>query len=285
MPQAPSNLVIRQAAANDISIITEFIDTAFLVHRNLDWRPLMEWVEQPPFLLRFTNHKLTALLSCAADPEGIAWIHAFIMDQWSGQVNTIWLSLFDPAMATLAETRNKVFSVSLSDWYTRLLKSSGFTLFQNIVVLQWGRVMPPSKNIPPEVFIRPMEPTDLDQVAEVDRQTFEAAWVISRTSLQSAYLKSSHASVAEINDRIIGYELSTANHLSSHLTRLAVLPEFTHQNLGYTLATQMLEYFARRGIWQITVNTQDNNHASLSLYRKLGFFLTSDSFPVFAYSG
>jgi len=285
MPHASSNLVIRQAAANDISIITEFIDTAFLVHRNLDWRPLMEWVEQPPFLLRFTNHKLTALLSCAADPKGIAWIHAFIMDQWTGQVNTIWLSLFKPAMATLAETRNQVFSMSLSDWYTRLLKSSGFALFQNIVVLQWGKVLPPSKSIPPEVFIRPMEPTDLDQVAEVDRQTFEAAWVISRTSLQSAYLQSSHASVAEINDRIIGYELSTANHLSSHLTRLAVLPEFTHQNLGYTLATQMLEYFTRRGIWQITVNTQDNNHASLSLYRKLGFFLTSDSFPVFAYPG
>ncbi len=281
MQQSDSNLTIRQADHNDITAITDFIDKAFLVHRNLDWRPLMEWVDQCPFLLRITSNKITSLLSCAPDPEGIAWIHAFVVDQWTGQVNTIWHSLLDPALASLAETRNSLYSVSLSDWYTRLLKESGFSLFQNIVVLHWGKVLPPAISIPPEVLIRPMEPADLDLVAGVDQRAFEAAWVISRDSLQRAYLQSEHASVAEVDDRIIGYELSTANHLSAHLTRLAVLPEFTRQNIGYALTSQMLEHFTRRGIWQVTVNTQDNNLASLSLYRKLGFYQTSDSFPVY----
>lgn len=281
MPQVPANLVIRQADTQDIPVITDFVDRAFLVHRNLDWRPLMEWVDQPPFLLRFTGNKIESLLSCAPDPEGISWIHAFVVDQWSSQVEAIWRSLLDPALGFLTETRSQLFSVSLSDWYTRLLKASGFTLFQKIVVLHWGKILLPSVNPPPEVMIRPMEQADLNHIAVVDKQAFEAAWVISRDSLQRAYLQAEHASVAEINGRIIAYELSTSDQLSAHLTRLAVLPEFRGQKIGYTLAQQMLEYFTRRGIWQITVNTQDNNQASLSLYRELGFYQTSDSFPVY----
>ena len=283
MPLTPTDLIIRQAHNRDISIITELIDKAFLVHRNLDWRPLMEWVDQPPFLLRIMNQKLTALFSCAPDPEGIAWIHAFIVDQWSGHLDTIWFSLLEPALSVLSETRSRIYSVCLSNWYSRLLKSSGFSLFQNIVVLQWSKILPLPTVIPPEVMIRPMQPADLDQVAEVDKQAFEDAWVISRTSLQRAYLQSSHASVAEIDEQTIGYELSNANHLSAHLTRLAVLPQLTRQNIGYALTAQMLEYFTRQGIWQITVNTQDNNRASLSLYKKMGFYQTSDTFPVFTY--
>lgn len=283
MPLTPTDLIIRQAHNRDISIITELIDKAFLVHRNLDWRPLMEWVDQPPFLLRIMNQKLTALFSCAPDPEGIAWIHAFIVDQWSGHLDTIWFSLLEPALSVLSETRSRIYSVCLSNWCSRLLKSSGFSLFQNIVVLQWSKILPLPTVIPPEVMIRPMQPADLDQVAEVDKQAFEDAWVISRTSLQRAYLQSSHASVAEIDEQIIGYELSNANHLSAHLTRLAVLPQLTRQNIGYALTAQMLEYFTRQGIWQITVNTQDNNRASLSLYKKMGFYQTSDTFPVFTY--
>lgn len=281
MPQDPSNLLIRQADHNDISAITDFVDKAFLVHRNLDWRPLMEWVDQRPFLLRFTNDKLTSLFSCAPDPVGIAWIHAFIVDQWNGQIDSIWHSLLEPALAFLTENQIQLFTVSLSEWYTRLLKSTGFTLFQNIVVLYWNKVLPSVASTPPEVLIRPMQPGDLEGVAEVDRQVFESAWVISRQSLQLAYIQSDHASVAEVDNRIIGYELSTANHLSSHLTRLAVLPAYTRQNIGFALANQMLEYYARRGIWHITVNTQDNNLASLSLYKKLGFHRTSEFFPVY----
>lgn len=225
------------------------------------------------------NQKLTALFSCAPDPEGIAWIHAFIVDQWSGHLDTIWFSLLEPALSVLSETRSRIYSVCLSNWYSRLLKSSGFSLFQNIVVLQWGKILPLPTVIPPEVMIRPMQPADLDQVAEVDKQAFEDAWVISRTSLQRAYLQSSHASVAEIDEQIIGYELSNANHLSAHLTRLAVLPQLTRQNIGYALTAQMLEYFTRQGIWQITVNTQDNNRASLSLYKKWGFIRLQILFP------
>ncbi len=281
MPQTPSSHTIRQADQQDISAIAEFMDRAFLIHRHLDWRPLMDWVEREPFLLRLTGNKITSLLSCAPDPVGVAWIHAFAAENWSGKIESIWRSLLEPAVNLLAGSRCSIYSVSFADWYTRLLKASGFTLMQNIVVLYWGRILPPKTTISPEILIRPMELTDLDDVVNVDRRAFEPAWVISSESLERAYLQSNHANVAELNTKIVGYELSTANNLSAHLTRLAVLPEFTHARIGYTLANEMLEHYTRQGIWQITVNTQQDNQASLSLYKKLGFYLTSDTFPVF----
>jgi len=37
----------------------------------------------------------------------------------------------------------------------------------------------------------------------------------------------------------------------------------------------------RRGADLITVNTQNNNHSSLALYQKMGFFRTGEEYPVF----
>jgi ribosomal protein S18 acetylase RimI-like enzyme len=127
-----------------------------------------------------------------------------------------------------------------------------------------------------------MEPGDIDEVARLDQQVFEPIWAISRVSLENAYTNAEHTSVAEIDGKIVGYELSTADHLSAHLTRLAVIPGYTHANIGYSLTREMFEFFTRRGIHHITVNTQDNNTASISLYKKLGFIMTSDTFPVFS---
>jgi len=282
MPAPFAQPVIRQADLHDVTAISRFMDESVLVHRNLDWQPLLEWVDREPFLLRLENEKISALLSCAPDPEGIAWIHAFAMNFWSSDINKIWLSLLQPAILTLTNLHSNLYSVSLYDWFSKLLKETGFTVLQNIVVLNWSRNMPPALLLPPEVLIRPMEPGDIDEVAGLDQQVFEPIWAISRVSLENAYTNAEHTSVAEIDGKIIGYELSTADHLSAHLTRLAVLPGYTHANIGYTLTREMFEFFTRRGIHHITVNTQDNNTASISLYKKLGFSMTSDTFPVFS---
>ena len=282
MPAPFAQPVIRQADLHDVTAISRFMDESVLVHRNLDWQPLLEWVDREPFLLRLENEKISALLSCAPDPEGIAWIHAFAMNFWSSDINKIWLSLLQPAILTLTNLQSNLYSVSLYDWFSKLLKETGFTVLQNIVVLNWSRNMPPALLLPPEVLIRPMEPGDIDEVAGLDQQVFEPIWAISRVSLENAYTNAEHTSVAEIDGKIIGYELSTADHLSAHLTRLAVLPGYTHANIGYTLTREMFEFFTRRGIHHITVNTQDNNTASISLYKKLGFSMTSDTFPVFS---
>ncbi len=279
-PSLPK-VTIRQATSQDIASITRFMDQAVLVHRNLDWQPLMDWVTREPFLLRFEGQKLTSLFSCAADPPGTAWIHAFAMDHWSSDMEKTWHSLLEPSLGILQQEKSSLFTVALHEWYKNLLNATNFSIFQKIVVLNWNQSLPKTLPTPGNLIIRPMMQTDLDAVVSVDRQAFDPVWTISRASMECAFFSAAHASVAEMDDTIIGYELSTASHLSAHLTRLAVHPDYKHANIGYSLTRLMLEYFQQLHINLVTVNTQQDNSASIGLYKKLGFSLTEESFPIY----
>ena len=280
LPSLPQ-VVIRQAISRDISDVIRFIDQAILVHRNLDWQPLTEWVTREPFLLRFENNRLTSFLSCAPDPEGVAWIHAFASDYWASNTDKIWKTLLEPAVDTLRFMQSNLYTVVLNDWYRRLLEQSGFRIKQNIIVLEWDNDLPPVLPSSTDMMIRPMEQTDLDAVVEIDHLAFAPPWALSPPSMEHAYMTASHASVAEVDDRVVGYELSTSNHFSAHLTRLAVSPANKLSNIGYSLTREMLEFFRSRGIRNITVNTQDDNTASIGLYKKLGFKPDDESFPIY----
>jgi ribosomal protein S18 acetylase RimI-like enzyme len=72
--------------------------------------------------------------------------------------------------------------------------------------------------------------------------------------------------------------------MGGHLARLAVLPDFQGMGIGSALVQDLLWYFRRRGAQRVTVNTQKDNLASLAVYRKAGFFLTGEEYPVFQYN-
>jgi len=42
-----------------------------------------------------------------------------------------------------------------------------------------------------------------------------------------------------------------------------------------------LERFEERGTFHVTVNTQHNNLASLALYKRAGFRLTGEVYPIY----
>jgi ribosomal-protein-alanine N-acetyltransferase len=77
--------------------------------------------------------------------------------------------------------------------------------------------------------------------------------------------------------------MSTGSPFGGHLARLAVHPEFQGRGIGHALLHDLLVRFQERGAMRVTVNTQDNNHASLRLYRKAHFHLTGESYPVYEY--
>jgi ribosomal protein S18 acetylase RimI-like enzyme len=91
--------------------------------------------------------------------------------------------------------------------------------------------------------------------------------------LELAMASADYLTVAELDGQIVGYQLTTASAGGGHLGRLAVLPNCQGRGLGTALEGQ--------GAQQVTVNTQDTNMASLSLYQRLGFKLTGEAFPVY----
>jgi [ribosomal protein S18]-alanine N-acetyltransferase len=129
-----------------------------------------------------------------------------------------------------------------------------------------------------------MKDADLAIVQQVDDNAFEGIWKNSITITAKAYKTSAYATVAEMDGRIIAYQISTANPFSAHLARIAVEPEFHRQGIGRELINDLLHYFTTMGINSITVNTQSDNLSSLALYHKSGFDFNGEKFPVLIYN-
>ena len=89
------------------------------------------------------------------------------------------------------------------------------------------------------------------------------------------------ATVVEVQNEIVGYQISTANARGGHLARLAIDPNYQGRGIGRVLLSDLLEQFSRWGSLNVTVNTQVDNVASLALYENAGFRRTGEIYPVY----
>jgi ribosomal protein S18 acetylase RimI-like enzyme len=126
---------------------------------------------------------------------------------------------------------------------------------------------------------------DMPAVESLDRAAFGLLWHNSSESLESAFHQAAIATVAELGGKIVAYQISTATHLGGHLARLATHPDHQNQGIGSALLQDLLAKFVHRGALHVTVNTQQDNKVSISVYEKNGFIQTGESYPVYQYDG
>lgn len=276
---------IRSASRHDLPALSRFIDSAPRTHRHLDWCPPLDWLGSQPFVILDTDEGIQACLVCPEDPPKIAWIRYFACTLGVNPLS-VWPQLFQTCISYYQNRKTPTLpALGLSDWFTNLLRRNGFQLHQHIVSLERETADPLPKIAPnSDVFVRLMQPEDLERVAEIDRLAFEPIWQNSLHQVRLSYHQAAYATVAEIGDVVVGYQISTSNMFAYHLARLAVLPEYQHQGVGMALVTDLIVRAQRDRIWQITINTQDDNQSSLTLYQRAGFTLTGDKFPVFLYN-
>jgi len=168
----------------------------------------------------------------------------------------------------------------VSDWFGPLLTDSGFEGRQQIVVLEQNSFPFQERPIPPDLQIRPMSEADLPIVAAVDSAGFDRLWKNSLATLRLGFFQAGFATVAQINDEIVGYQISTRNSFGVHLARLAVVPAQQRHGIGYYLVQDLFNRARLAGLSRLTVNTQNDNQASLALYQKMGFILTGERYTV-----
>ncbi len=251
------------------------------IHRHLDWRPPLDWLGLPHFWVLEEDTRLLAALACPPQAQQVAWIRLFVLERTISATEA-WRTLWNVARAEL--TRHGVIEVgilALEDWLRRLLPYTEFSYKQDIVVLEWRgqAVLPPS--LPATCRLRPMTGEDLPTVLEVDNDAFTPLWQLSAEELQIAFAQSIFATVLEENGRLLGYQLSTAKPNGAHLARLAVRREAQSRGLGSILVADLILRARQRHLLRLSVNTQDDNRASLALYRKMGFALTGERYPVY----
>ncbi|MCJ7695551.1 MAG: GNAT family N-acetyltransferase [Anaerolineaceae bacterium] len=262
--------------------INAFLKEDNLCHRHLDWVKPLEWLpESKAFYLARIDNSLSGILSCADEIPGIYWIRLFVASR-SFSYSQILKNLLPSVICNLQGKSVKcLYSLAFEDWYKKLLVDTGFTSHSSVVVLKYSGSNTQSLNLNSDISIRPMEEKDIKSITSIDNCSFEPIWQNSQKILSRAFQMADLSTVAIHNNVLIGYQMSTKTHNSSHLARLAVLPAYQNRHIGKTLAKHMIDYFQNQGINNITVNTQSDNASSLHIYKKLGFSPTGESFPVF----
>jgi ribosomal protein S18 acetylase RimI-like enzyme len=272
-------LTARRATLADQPAIAALSRFEERVHVHLDWQAAEDWLGAHPFFVAERSRHLVGALACPPAPPDTAWVRVFAL-QGNISADEVWQLLWPHARAALeAMGTEQIAGLSLDDWIDPLYLSAGFKQTHSVVVLTRPADSAPPVNSPAR--IRPATPADHDTIVEVDAAAFRPPWQISAAVARRAMSQASCLTVAEMDDQIVGYQLSTPTPGGAHLARLAVRPEWQGRGLGAALVADMIEQCRRQGVHELTVNTQDTNAASLAVYERLGYRRNGVSYPVY----
>lgn len=279
---AQARLLTRAVTPTDLHKLANLVHFEAFIHRHLDYRHPLDWISQQPFCVLERHGEIIAALACPPDPPKIAWIRLFAV---SSHIPTklAWQELWSFARGQLENNGNVTWAAALPmhSWFSSLLEKSSFSQSQCIALLRWDGDKPPEQKQPAPASIRPMTLDDMQAVQFIDHAAFTPVWQNSFSYLELGFRQAIIATVAESFGKLVGYQISIETPIGGHLSRLAIDPAHHGKGIGYALLHDLLTQFERRGVRAITVNTQKDNLASLSLYRKAGFRLTGEEYPFY----
>jgi ribosomal-protein-alanine N-acetyltransferase len=276
------NSLVRTVDLSDHQQLSNLIFFETHLHRHLDWRSPLEWLGAPYYWALEEGRQITAAMACPTEVEGIAWVRLFVYSgRWSSE--DAWALLWDTARESIRQNGGAtVAAIAMQPWFQRVLEENNFINKQHIVMLEW-KSRPWSSSKVNGVHIRRMMESDIPAVADADHAAFEPLWHNSIDTLQRAYSQALFATVAETAGGITGYQLTTGHGQRAHLARLAVHPSMQGHGIGHALVSDLFANLMRAGTTRLSVNTQSDNKASLSLYKNMGFDRTGEEYPVFTF--
>lgn len=130
------------------------------------------------------------------------------------------------------------------------------------------------------VRLRPVRAGDLAAVEEIDAASFPLLWRYPQAMLAASAQHPSRLIVAELDRRLVGYQVSSQESTEGQVTRLAVIPDYRRQGIGSRLLSDALNTFRRAQIRRVLLNTQADNLPAQRLYEQFGFRRSGEEFPV-----
>ena len=274
--------MVRTADLSDHQQLSNLIFFENRIHRHLDWRSPLEWLGAPYYWALEEGRQITAALACPTEVDGIAWVRLFVYTgHWSPE--DAWALLWETARETIMRAGGAtVAAIAMQPWFQNVLADSSFENRQHIVMLDW-QSQPWAPAQVEGILIRRMAEADIPAVTRVDNAAFEPLWHNSLDTLQRAFSQALIATVAETEQGIIGYQMTTGHGPRAHLARLAVDPAMQGRGIGRALLSDLFAYLTRTGTTRLSVNTQSDNSVSLNLYKKMGFIRTGEEYPVYTF--
>ena len=277
-----TNPLVRPADHKDHQQLSNLIFFETRLHRHMDWRSPLELLGAPFYWALEEAGQVIAALACSPEVKGINWVRLFVYaGRWDA--DHAWNMLWDTTREEISRSGGAtVAAIAMQPWFQQVLATSGFKDRQQIVMLEW-RYRPWAGNETNGIRIRKMTEADLPEVEKTDSASFTPLWQNPLDTLRRAFSQALFATVAEDEDGIVGYQLTTGGRTHAHLARLAVHPSSQGRGAGRALLVELFGRLTQMGVTRLTVNTQSDNDASLGLYQKLGFIRTGEQYPVYTF--
>lgn len=133
----------------------------------------------------------------------------------------------------------------------------------------------PRPNAHDRLVIEPMADCDIKDVLRIEQQSFSTTWPSNAFFQELHDNKLAHYFVGRVGARIVAYGGIWVILEDSHVTTIAVSPEFRGRKYGEVMLLHLLDEAMSRGASWMTLEVRESNTVAQSLYRKYGFTTVS----------
>jgi [ribosomal protein S18]-alanine N-acetyltransferase len=255
--------------------LLRFLQHEDRLHIHLDWHTVDEWIASPDAVMFVAAHdrKLIGVIGASAALNESSWLRLLALSE-EFDTDSLMDSLWQALEAHLMETGvTEIAALILYPWLLPHLRRLGFDYREEIVTLRReGTAVP--RPLRSDITVRRADWRESGLVEGIDHAAFEPIWQLDEDTLRQAARMAYSFTIADLDGKNVGYQISTMYNDGVHLARLATLPEVQGAGIGGVLLGDMIERFVRRGLKVATVNTQRSNKQSQRLYQRYGFDFT-----------
>lgn len=115
-----------------------------------------------------------------------------------------------------------------------------------------------------------MEEKDIDGVLDISSLSFSLPWS-KESYIQELNNPIAHYFVAKCDDRVVGFVGTWIILDESHITNIAVHPNYRNQGIASKLLDELLTYCKSKGCIAYTLEVRAGNENAQKLYLKHGF--------------
>lgn len=127
----------------------------------------------------------------------------------------------------------------------------------------------------PPMIVDEMTDADIKEVLRIEQQSFSTTWPSNAFHQELHDNKLAHYYVGRIGDRVVAYGGIWVILEDSHVTTIAVSPEFRGRKFGEMMLLHLLDQAIERGASWMTLEVRESNAVAQGLYRKYGFTTVS----------
>jgi ribosomal-protein-alanine N-acetyltransferase len=121
------------------------------------------------------------------------------------------------------------------------------------------------------ITFRNMKEEDIPQIVAIEESSFATPWTAEAFERELNINEYAHYVVMETEEGILGYCGLWIILDESHITNIAVLPQYRGQRLGEALLKEVINKARDLGANTMTLEVRVSNEVAKKLYRRHGF--------------